>query len=75
MHYIVYSPGTGLKLCGVRVYEPEDYDKAIQLVADGTLPLQSLVTHRRPLADLQEVFQQMEQGADIMKVLIDTRGE
>ncbi len=64
-----------LKLCGVRVYEPEDYDKAIQLVADGTLPLQSLVTHRRPLADLQEVFQQMEEGADIMKVLIDTRGE
>ncbi len=64
-----------LRLCGVRVYEPEDFEKAIQLAADGALPLDRLVTARRPLADLQEVFQQMEEGADIMKVLIDTQGE
>ncbi len=64
-----------LRLCGVRVYEPEDYDRAIELAAAGELPLRQLVTHRRPLADLGEVFAQMDEGADIMKVLIDTQGD
>ena len=27
-----------LKLCGVRVYEPQDFDEAIQLVANDILP-------------------------------------
>ena len=64
-----------LKLCGVRVYEPEDYDQAIQLVESAALPLDRLITHRQPLEDLQGVFRQMEEGADIMKVLIDTQGD
>ena len=64
-----------LKLCGVRVYEPEDYDQAIQLVESAALPLDRLITQRQPLEDLQGVFRQMEEGADIMKVLIDTQGD
>ena len=64
-----------LRLCGVRVYEPEDYDRAIELAAEKALPLERLITHRRPLGDLGEVFAQMDSGADIMKVLIETQGE
>ena len=64
-----------LRLCGVRVYEPEDFEQAIQLAATDALPLERLISARRPLGEMQEVFQELTQGADTMKVLIDTRGE
>jgi 2-desacetyl-2-hydroxyethyl bacteriochlorophyllide A dehydrogenase len=64
-----------LRLCGARVYEPEDFDKAISLAASGVLPLERLVSARRPLKHLQTVFEQIEASTDLMKVLIDTRGE
>jgi threonine dehydrogenase-like Zn-dependent dehydrogenase len=64
-----------LRLCGARVYEPEDFDKAISLAASGVLPLERLVSARRPLKQLQTVFEQIEASTDLMKVLIDTRGE
>lgn len=64
-----------LRLCGARVYEPEDFDKAIALAASGALPLERLISAKRPLKDLQTVFEQIESGTDLMKVLIDTRGE
>ena len=64
-----------LRLCGARVYEPEDFDKAIDLVATGVLPLDRVITHRRPLSGLQSAFEQMASGADVMKILITTEGE
>lgn len=64
-----------LKLCGVRVYEPEDYDKAIDIVAKGDLPLKQLISARKGLSDLQSVFEQIEAGGEFMKILIDTKGE
>ena len=64
-----------LRLRGARVYEPEDFDKAIALSASGALPLERLISARRPLKDLQKVFEQIESSTDLMKVLIDTRGE
>ena len=63
-----------LQLRGVRVYEPEDFDRAIHLAATGALPLDRLISARRPLAELQSVFEEIKAGADIMKVLIDTTG-
>jgi len=45
------------------------------LAAMGVLPLGRLISDRRPLADLQRVFEQIEGSTDLMKVLIDTRGE
>ncbi|MEC7842668.1 MAG: zinc-binding dehydrogenase, partial [Candidatus Latescibacterota bacterium] len=60
-----------LRLCGVRVYEPQDFDRAIQLAASGQLPLEKLITATRPLHKLQEVFAEMASGAEIMKILID----
>lgn len=62
-----------LRLCGVRVYEPEDYDRAIALAASGALPLEQMISARRPLSGLQEVFEKMKAGAEMMKVLIDTQ--
>jgi 2-desacetyl-2-hydroxyethyl bacteriochlorophyllide A dehydrogenase len=61
-----------LRMRGARVYEPEDFDRAIAL-ASGALPLDRLISARRPLRDLQTVFEQIESSSDLMKVLIDTR--
>ena len=63
-----------LQLIGVRVYEPEDYDKAITLAASNTLPLEQLITGRQSLHALHDVFTQMAAGAETMKILIDTQG-
>jgi len=64
-----------LRMRGARVYEPEDFDKAIALSASGALPLDRLISARKPLKDLQTVFEQIESSTDLMKVLIDTRGD
>ena len=64
-----------LQLRGVRVYEPQDFDRAIHLAATGALPLERLISARRPLGELQSVFEEIKGGAEMMKVLIDTRGE
>lgn len=62
-----------LSLCGARVYEPDDYERALALVAEGKLPLDRLITRVEPLARLPEAFAALEQGSDDVKVLIDCR--
>jgi (R,R)-butanediol dehydrogenase/meso-butanediol dehydrogenase/diacetyl reductase len=64
-----------LRLCGARVYEPEDFNQATALAASGALPLERLISAKRPLKDLQKVFELIESNTDLMKVLMDTRGE
>ena len=64
-----------LKMCGGRVYEPEDYDRAIELTASGALPLDKLVSERLSLDGLPDAFARLESGADAVKILIDTQGE
>jgi 2-desacetyl-2-hydroxyethyl bacteriochlorophyllide A dehydrogenase len=64
-----------LRLCGARVYEPEDFNQATALAASGALPLERLISAKRPLKDLQKMFELIESSTDLMKVLIDTRGE
>jgi (R,R)-butanediol dehydrogenase / meso-butanediol dehydrogenase / diacetyl reductase len=59
-----------LQMCGARVYEPEDFDKAIAIAAAGTLPLSKLITNVYPLEGLETGLRQMERGGDVMKVLI-----
>ena len=63
-----------LQLRGARVYEPQDFERAIELVAGDVLPLERLISARYPLSGLQGAFEQIEAGAEVMKVLIDTRG-
>lgn len=63
-----------LKLIGARVYEPEDYNKAVELVAAGTLPLERLVTRIEPLDRIQTAFESLDATPNAMKVLIDCRG-
>ena len=46
-----------LQLVGVRVYEPEDYEKAIALVANGAIDAETVITDVSPLADIQAAFE------------------
>lgn len=59
-----------LRIRGARVYEREDFQRAIQIAGSGSLPLDSLISCVYPLERLQEAFEQLEQGGRAMKVLI-----
>ncbi len=59
-----------LKLCGARVYEPEDFEAAIALAASGKLPLDRIVTGIRPLDGLADAMHQLEGGGAVMKILV-----
>lgn len=60
-----------LQMRGARVYEPQDYDKAIQLISSGVLPLDRLLTKVEPLEKLPQVFHELHGNPEMMKVLID----
>jgi (R,R)-butanediol dehydrogenase/meso-butanediol dehydrogenase/diacetyl reductase len=62
-------------LIGVRVYEPEDFEKAIAIAASGRLPLDRMISSVVPLEGLEPAFRQLESGGSVMKILIDCSGE
>lgn len=59
-----------LQLIGVRVYEPEDFEEAIQLAGSGALPLEKLITEIAPLNHIQKVFQTIDTNPEGMKYLL-----
>ncbi|HTM49820.1 MAG TPA: alcohol dehydrogenase catalytic domain-containing protein [Bryobacteraceae bacterium] len=59
-----------LKLTGVRVYEPQDFEKAIEIAAAGRLPMDRLITNTVPLEGLGDAFRQLESGGQVMKILV-----
>jgi (R,R)-butanediol dehydrogenase/meso-butanediol dehydrogenase/diacetyl reductase len=59
-----------IELCGARVYEPEDFEKAIEIAASGRLPIERLITETAPMEGLARAFRQMESGGEIMKILV-----
>ena len=60
-----------LKLIGARVYEKEDYEKAITLVTANKLPFTQMITDVQPLTNIQKVFEGIDNNPDGMKVLMD----
>lgn len=61
-----------LELLGARVYEREDFERAIALVADGAVPADELVTTTVPLSETRAAFASLESG-EALKVLIDVQ--
>jgi 2-desacetyl-2-hydroxyethyl bacteriochlorophyllide A dehydrogenase len=59
-----------LQLRGARVYEAEDYERAVALL-DGALPLERLITAVEPLDRLPAVFEEHAGGSSAMKILVD----
>ncbi len=59
-----------LTMIGTRVYEPQDFERAIELVAGGAIQVEPLISDRRPLDALQSVFEEIQAGKHL-KVLIE----
>jgi (R,R)-butanediol dehydrogenase/meso-butanediol dehydrogenase/diacetyl reductase len=62
-----------LQLRGARVYEPADYERAIELVASDTLPLERLISRIEPLERLPALFDEMKTSPSGVKTLVDCR--
>ena len=59
-----------LRVLAARLYEPEDFETAISLVAANARPLDRLISGVRPLEQVQATFEEIERGANFMKVLL-----
>ena len=59
-----------LKLIGARVYEPEDYDKAIVIVANGGVDADTVITDVSPLSEIQQAFEALDSSPAALKSLI-----
>ena len=59
-----------LKLIGVRVYVPEDYDKGIELIASGAIDADTIITDVAPLGDIQKAFEALDSSPTALKSLI-----
>ncbi len=59
-----------LQLVGVRVYEPEDYEKAIAIITSGGVDADTVITDVSPLADIQAAFESLDSSPTALKSLI-----
>ena len=59
-----------LKLIGARVYEPEDYEKAIGIITSGGVDADTVITDVAPLADIQKAFEDLDRSPTALKSLI-----
>ncbi|ELP66524.1 zinc-binding dehydrogenase [Streptomyces turgidiscabies] len=60
-----------LTLIGARLYDRTDFEKAVTLVADGTIPAERLISKVVPLTEAPAAFEALEAGGDVMKILVD----
>ncbi|MEV0174148.1 alcohol dehydrogenase catalytic domain-containing protein [Streptomyces sp. NPDC050803] len=64
-----------LTLVGARLYDRGDFEKAVALVADGTIPAERLISKVVPLTQAPAAFEALEAGGDVMKILVDCADE
>ncbi|MFE9568210.1 zinc-binding dehydrogenase [Streptomyces sp. NPDC006692] len=60
-----------LTLVGARLYGRADFERAVALVADGTIPATALISKVVPLTEAPAAFEALEAGGDVMKILVD----
>ena len=63
-----------LKLIGARVYEPEDYEQAIAIIASGGVDADTVITDVAPLSDIQAAFEALDSSPTALKTLIRIAG-
>ncbi|GAA1424588.1 zinc-dependent alcohol dehydrogenase [Agrococcus citreus] len=62
-----------LEVLGARVYEREDFERAVALLAEGSVPADALITRVVALDDTMEAFDALLSAA-AMKILVDVQG-
>ncbi|MFE5078934.1 zinc-dependent alcohol dehydrogenase [Streptomyces mirabilis] len=60
-----------LTLIGARLYDRSDFERAVALVADGTIAVGRLISKVVPLTEAPAAFEALEGGGDVMKILVD----
>ena len=59
-----------LELIGVRVYEPEDFDRAIALIAGEEIDLGNIITEVKALDEVKDVFESTLSNPQAMKSVV-----
>ncbi|WP_299770559.1 alcohol dehydrogenase catalytic domain-containing protein [uncultured Tateyamaria sp.] len=59
-----------LDLIGARVYRPEDYDKAMDLLAKGVVDCDAFITDIQGLDDIEGAFKTLTENPNAMKSMI-----
>ncbi|APX13189.1 zinc-dependent alcohol dehydrogenase [Tateyamaria omphalii] len=59
-----------LDLIGARVYRPEDYDKAMDLLAQGVVDCDAFITDIQGLDDIEGAFKMLTENPNAMKSMI-----
>ena len=60
-----------LELLGARVYEAEDFDWAIDLIASGKINVNPFISSVNPLIDIENAFSSMDNNPLGMKALVE----
>lgn len=60
-----------LQIAGARVYQREDFDEALAILAANGIPADQLITDVLPLEKLQYGLDQMANGGQVMKILME----
>jgi 2-desacetyl-2-hydroxyethyl bacteriochlorophyllide A dehydrogenase len=63
-----------LDMMGARVYHKQDYDTAMQLLAQGVVDCDSFITDIQPLDDIQSAFHALTTNPNAMKSMIKMTG-
>jgi len=64
-----------IEMLGARVYEPQDYDEAIRLVASGAIDAATMITDIRELERIGDAFAALSGNPEAMKTLIKCTAE
>ena len=62
-----------INLIPTRLYNHEDFRRAIELAASGEIDLDPVITDIRPLAELQRSLDEINSGANALKILMDVQ--
>jgi threonine dehydrogenase-like Zn-dependent dehydrogenase len=63
-----------LRLLGARVYQRQDFETAVDLLAGGSIPTDAVITGIVDLENTGEAFEQLE-GGQALKLLVAVGGE
>lgn len=63
-----------LELIGARVYEPQDFDAALTILAKGSIEADRIITDVMPLGEIELAFKALDTNAHALKILVEVAG-
>ncbi|WP_309016649.1 alcohol dehydrogenase catalytic domain-containing protein [Pelagicoccus sp. SDUM812003] len=62
-----------IEMIGARLYEEQDFEEAIKLIADGKLAIDRLITEVSSIDSVQQTFLKIDSNPDGIKYLVDCK--